>query len=224
MNKQLLYRFSKAFIWLASALLMANLLVTAHSATTVSAKEAALVQSGLVPRFIDFDIGTTTVRSGASHQASIPDLPPYVVLPNSGFPLTIVNFTVPPDFATGNDIVARILWSTSMAPCFYVLGADLVGYGPDHSAALYNVYWPGSATPSDEDIIEVDTAYETHELIITFRPHASFPTFPGDAMTLVLTRDAGDVNDTCTSDILLRSISLTYQGLTSYLPYLSKSP
>lgn len=224
MKQRLRDRFPIALNLIGCALLAANLLASALPATTVSATEATLAQSGLVPRFIDFDIGTTTVRSGASHQASIPDSAPYVELPNSGFPLTIVNFTVPPDFATGNDFVARVLWSTVTSPCFYVLRAELAGYGPGHSAALYDVYWPGSTTPSDEDIIEVDTAYSTHELIITFRPSVSFPTYPGDAMTLVLTRDAGDTNDTCTSNILLRSISLTYQGLTSYVPFVSKSP
>ncbi|CAG0929315.1 hypothetical protein TFLX_01250 [Thermoflexales bacterium] len=224
MRQHLPYRFSVAFLLLVCAFLIAQLFFTTQSTATASGAEAALAQSGLVPRFIDFDIGAATVRSGASHQDSIPDLPPYVALPNSGYPLTIVNFTVPPDFATGNDFVARVLWSTNTTPCFYVLKAELVGYGPGHSAALYDIYWPGSTTPADEGIIQATTAYNTQELIITLRPYASFPTYPGDAMTLVLTRDAGDINDTCTSYILLRSISLTYQGLTSYMPFVSKSP
>lgn len=224
MKKQLLPRLLIMLLMVACALLTAKLLVTAQATSLTAATEAELVQGGLIPRFIDFDIGTTTVRSGASHQASIPDLPPYVSLPDTGYPLTIVNFTVPPDFATGNDLVARVLWSTNTSPCFYVLQAELVGYGPDHAAALYDIYWPGSPTPSDEGIIQVDSAYNTHEIIITFRPLNSFPTYPGDAMTLILTRDAGDINDTCTGDILLRSISLTYQGLSNYLPYISNSP
>lgn len=69
------------------------------------------VQSTLVPRFINFDIGAMTLRSGAVFQenAGLPSLPPYVQLPNSGYPLMMANFTLPPDYASNGDITARMI-------------------------------------------------------------------------------------------------------------------
>ena len=163
--------------------------------------------------FVDFDIGTAVVRGGAAHQDNNPDSAPYVELPNAGFPLTIVSFTMPPNYDLGGDVVARVLYSTSVAPCFFVLQTELVGYGPGHPAGLFDAFWPGSGTPSDEGIVQVPTAFNTHELVVTFQGTAGFPAHPGDAMTLLFRRDSADVNDTCSVDALLRSISLTYEGV-----------
>lgn len=202
-----------------TAVLIAGLMAGLGPGAVEAARIAAPVPvapegtTGTPLYFIDFDIGTTVVRGGAAHQDNNPDSAPYVELPNAGSPLTMVSFTMPPNFDLGGDVVARVLYTTTVAPCFFVLQVDLVGYGPSHSAALFDAFWPGSGTPSDEGIVQVPTAFNTHEVLITFQGSSGFPAHPGDAMKLLLRRDSADVNDTCTVDALLRSISLTYDGV-----------
>ena len=178
------------------------------------------VQNTLVPRFINFDIGTMTLRSGAVFQQNpgIPTLAPYVQFPNSGGPLLLANFTLPPDYAQGGDITVRILWSTSTDTCFHVLQADLVGYGPGHPAASFDVYWEDATTADTDAIIMVEQSYSTWETFVTFKSYNNYPAYPGDAMKFMLRRMAEDINDTCVEDITIRSVSVIYQGQTTYLP------
>ncbi|MCL4262193.1 MAG: hypothetical protein KJ069_03220 [Anaerolineae bacterium] len=233
MDRRLLDRFLLLLIVLACVFLVEKVIGVAQSAADglTIASEQGTVQggSGLVPRFINFDIGAATVRSGASHQGDtggIPDIPPYVLFPNAGYPLTLVNYTIPPDFATGGDFEARLLlsaYSGNSFPCFYVLNTELVGYGPGHSAALFEPYWAGEPSSSDQYIVPVNDS-SIQELPITFQSLDGFPAYPGDAVTFTLWRYADDINDTCVDNIALRSVSFTYQGLTTYLPYTVKSP
>lgn len=198
---------------------------TANDEESMPTSAQGAVQSGLVPRFIDFDIGAATVRSGAAYQDSIADSPPYVLLPNSGYPLTMVNFTIPPDFDVGGDFEARLLWSAYEAnafPCFFVLRTELVGFGPGHSADLFDPYWAGAASSNDEYIVQASSS-SIRELPISFQSLNGFPAYPGDIVTFTLWRDANDTNDTCNNNIAIRGISLTYQGLTTYLPLTIKS-
>lgn len=224
MFKHWINRFSPILLLLACTLLIINLLATFRSDAQASTSGGE-VQTGLVPRFIDFDIGAATVRSGAEHQdesTGIPDIPPYVLLPNSGFPLTIVNFTVPPDFDIGGDFDARLVVNATFIgntfPCFFVLETELVGYGPGHSAALFSPYWADETSTSVEYILQASDV-SLQELPITFQATNGFPNYPGDVMAFTLWRDANNVNDTCGGDVMIRSISFTYQGLTSYLPF-----
>ena len=221
---KLAYRLPTALLLILSGFFLAQFFPVVPPASSVAAPAEAPLASGLVPRFIDFDIGAVTARNGATHQshAGIPDLAPYLQLPDSGYPVSIASFTLPPDVSPDNELVARLIWSTSVAPCFFTLRAELVGYGADTSAAIYTVYWPGSSAPNVEGIIRNDTASRRQELLITFRPNPSFLPSPGDAMTLTLARDAADVNDTCASQILVRSISVTYQGINRYIPLVKK--
>ncbi len=229
MIKQFMNRFSPVLLLITCVLLITNLMVTIRSDAQASTAGGG-VQTGLVPRFLDFDIGAATVRSGATHQGDVsgsPSLPPYVLLPNSGFPLTTVNFTVPPDFDIGGDFEARFVLNAALiddnTPCFFVLRSQLVGYGPDHSAALFNPYWAGATSTSYEYILEAPNS-SIRAVPLTFQASSgsAFLAYPGDAMALTLWRDADNVNDTCTANITIRSISLTYQGLTSYLPFVQR--
>lgn len=225
MHKQTLSRFGITFLLMIGAFWVARQLDHTLAARSAAAGPTQ-VQGGLIPRFIDFDIGAATVRSGATHQDVIPDIPPYVLFPSAGFPLTIVDFTVPPDFATGGNFDARLVWSAYSAntfPCFVVLRTELVGYGPNHSAALFNPYWAGSGSSNDEFIVQVDNS-SIQELLVTFQSSSGFPAYPGDIVTFTLWRDADDINDTCDDIFVIRSISFTYQGLSAFLPYTEKSP
>jgi hypothetical protein len=227
MDRRLIDRILLILILLASVFLVEKLSGVAQldNDVSVNAGEQEVAQSALIPRFIDFDIGAATVRSGASHQDVIPDIPPYVLFPNAGFPLTMVNFTVPPDFDTGGDFETRLLWSAYSAntmPCFFVLRTELVGYGPEHSAALFDPHWADETSSSDEHIVQVNDA-SIQELPITFQSTDGFPAYPGDIVTLTLWRDADDTNDTCDDVIAIRSISLVYQGLSNYLPLTIRS-
>ncbi len=224
MIKQFMNRFSPVLLLITCVLLITNLFITIRSDAQAST-EGGEVQSGLVPRFINFDIGAATIRSGAEYQdesTGIPDIAPYVLLPNAGFPLTIVNFTVPPDFATGGDFEARLVLSAAFIdntfPCFFVLETDFVGYGPGHSAALFSPYWADESSTSDTYILQAPNA-SIQALPITFQASGGFPAYPGDVMSFKLYRDANNVNDTCGGAVTIRGISFTYQGLTSYLPF-----
>lgn len=230
------YFFWRVFSALiASVVLIGFLFVIARTTIifpfNISTKSLAQeqVQNTLLPRFIDFDIGTATVRGGASHQvhSGIPDLAPYVLMPNVGFPLTMVNFALPPDYASGSDIAVQIVWDSRTPNCFHVLQAELVGFGPrsqgSSNAALFESIWPDETEPSEEGIIQVGQfAIEPEFLSINFRSTNGFPAYPGDAMTLTITRDSGNINDTCTEEITFRSISVIYQGNTVYMPLITR--
>lgn len=224
MERRLIDRFLLLLIILACVFLVDKLISTHQSpAMTVAASEQGGVQPGLVPRFIDFDIGAATVRSGATHQGDtggIADIPPYVLFPPDDSSVTLVNFTVPPDFDTGGDFEVRLIWSAYSAntfPCFFVLNTELVGYGPGHSAALFDPYWDGSASTSDDYIVQAQNS-SIQAIPLTFKSLDSFPAHSGDIVTFSLWRLGTNINDTCNNQIALRSISMTYQGLTTYLP------
>lgn len=227
MFRQIINRFSPILFLLAMALLITNLFLTTRSNVQASPTSGE-VSPGLVPRFINFDIGATTLRSGAVFQhdvSSISDIAPYVYLPNSEQPIAIVNFTIPPDFDEGGNFDVRLLQQVAFlgnsVPCFYVLEAELVGYGSNHPAALFSPYWAGETSTSDEYIVQ-GTDFNIQELSISFQSASGFPAYPGDIVTFTLYRDAENVNDTCASNIIIRSISVTYQGLTSYLPSIQR--
>jgi len=218
-------RYAISALVTAVVLVAGFLVATGHQIIIAAPSSLAQgqVQNTLVPRFINFDIGAVTLRSGAVHQdaSSIPDLPPYVELPNTGFPLMMVNFTLPPDYASGGDVIARLVWNPNDTNCFYVLRTELVGYGADNTA-LFDSFWGEETEPDDTETIEIGDIRERDELFITFKPLGSFLAQDGDAMTLKLWRDAEDVNDTCSEDILIRSIAVVYQGHTAYLPWTVK--
>ena len=96
-----------------------------------------------------------------------------------------------------------------------------MGYGPGNSG-LFDSYWREETDPDDTEIIEIGDSADRDELFITFQPLGNFLAQDGDAMTLTLWRAADDVNDTCSEDLLVRSIAVVYQGHTAYLPWTVK--
>ncbi len=223
MKKRLVDRYVLLLILLACVFLANKLIGSEQAPAAVAASEEGGVQPGLIPRFINFDIGAATVRSGAAHQGDtggIPDIAPYVLFPPADSSVTIVNFTIPPDFNTGGDFDVRLMWSAYFAnsfPCFFVVDTELVGYGPDRVAALFDPYWDGSASTNYQHIVQVQNS-SIQVLPLKFKAVNGFPAYPGDIVTFTLWRYGTDLNDTCDDQIALRSISMTYQGLTTYLP------
>lgn len=235
MNRRLLERFLLLLVILASIFLVERISGAVQASSNVSAasetENGGEVESGLIPRFIDFDIGAATVRSGATHQGDtggIPDIAPFVLFPTNDASVTLVTFTIPPDFNPGGDFDVRLVWSPYSAntfPCFFVLSTELVGFGPRESgssAALFDPYWPGDVSTSDEYIVQVQNS-SIQETIISFQGYESFAAQPGDPMTFTLWRMGTDMNDTCDDTLALRSISVTYQGLSTYLPVTLRS-
>jgi hypothetical protein len=138
-----------------------------------------------------------------------------VRLPAAGpsVPGLTLGFTIPPDYTPGTPLSLRLLWHTSSTSCGLELHSNAASFGRAGSTHLQG--------PGPSDGIEVvggniltapATANQSsaQDIIIT-SPVAGVDLEPGDSVILGLYRCFDCTDDTCADNLVIQSMSVTYE-------------
>jgi hypothetical protein len=169
----------------------------------------------LLSRFISLSVSAAKPYANADFDnLGSPQRFRYMSFPGSGYSALLTDFTLPPDYAAGTDVRVRFMVN-SVGDCFVVLGADSVYESPAVSAGAY-IQFPDGDPP---DFNPQWTAHsdELRPFSVSIQEQPSNPFLPGDSISIALARYGDELNDTC-GEILISGISVTYDGLTSFLP------
>lgn len=178
-------------------------------------------QPSLQPRFISID------PYGVHPYGLIGGTPP-VIEQVKGIRLANVSvgqqafafgLTLPPDYAEGTDFNVRFVWKSDSVTCgFKVFSAAWIGRvgavefsNPDITLPNAGVLLAPNTTINQEAVVQVSGVSNSGQ---KFKA--------GDPVTMLTTRESQNANDTCTGELQIFGISVIYQGLSNYLPVMSK--
>ena len=169
----------------------------------------------LLSRFISLSVSAAKPYGNADFDnLGSPHRFRYMSFPGSGFSALLTDFTLPPDYAAGTDVRVRFMVN-SVGDCFVVLGADSVYESPTVSAGAYIQFPDGD--PPDFNPQWTANSDELRPFSVSIQEQPSNPFLPGDSISIALERYGDELNDTC-GEILISGISVTYDGLSSFLP------
>ncbi len=115
----------------------------------------------------------------------------------------------------------RFMVNSGNSGCFVVLGASSIYENPAVSAGA-NIQFPDGAPPITNPQWTAD-ASELRPFSISIQANPSYPFLPGNSISVALERYGDGLNDTCPGEILISGMSVTYEGLTSFLPLISRN-
>jgi hypothetical protein len=185
---------------------------------------------GLLPRFISLSPESATLLNGATYELNGGgDLSGLVLPGDQVIPRFAIGFSLPPDYAPGTNIELRMMWGNSRfnaITCGYRMWINGVSrFRPDGPP-----YYASSAAtfPNDSDEITLlapDVTEQVRATTVTlagqdFGGNDIYQ--PGDAISVLLARRADDANDTCAGKMFVLGLDVTYQGLSSYLPLVTR--
>lgn len=201
------------FLWLTNIIS-----IPAASGINAAPVAQATVQSTLLPRFMNLSVGAMNPFGDAEFtNLAIPEKFRYIDLPASGYSAVITDFTLPPDYATGTPVTVRFMTNSANADCFVVFEGSSIHEGMSASANA-RIQFPNDDPP---DFSPKWTAPEDELRIFTVslvENSEDLPFQPGDSLSFALARLGDDLNDTCPLRVLVSGISVSYQGLSTYVP------
>jgi hypothetical protein len=129
---------------------------------------------------------------------------------NSSFYL---GFTIPPDYATGTALIARLLWHTSAASCGIAFLPNAISVArPGRTHITGATTGDGLTVVGGTTLNAPGTGNQTNETIVHITsPDGVTDLLAGDSVIFSLFRAGGNGNDTCAADMVLQSVSITYQ-------------
>lgn len=134
-------------------------------------------------------------------------------LPDAGTPNFSYSFTIPPDYTPGTALNVRLIWHTPSASCGIELAGNYIAV-----ARAGRTHIVGPAT--DTGIVMVGgtllsappTANQSSAKDVSITtPVIGTNLQPGDVIIFSLYRSAGRGTDTCTGDLVIQGLSVTYQ-------------
>jgi hypothetical protein len=196
-------------------------------------------QQGLVPRFISLNPYGAYLHNdaffnmggGAFGGLHLPDRT------GTTRPNFSLGFTIPPDYASGTPLTVRLVWHTAATNCTIVLSENFLsiarpgrthvgGYQVASGLTILGgdvLTAPATATMSQEVLVRMTSPTEDPPPLGE-QPLPPILLEPGDAVLFGLFRATDAGNDTCTDAMVIQSVSVTYQGHTSYLSLVTKGP
>ncbi len=186
---------------------------------------------GLIPRFMSLPAESATTLNGANYVLNGGgDLSGLALPGNQVIPRFAVGFTLPPDYAPGTDVVLRMTWGNSRynaITCGFRMWVNGVSRfradGPPYYPAPYAVFPNGL---DEITLLAPDTSEQIRATTITIAGQDSLGNDlhqPGDVFSVLIARRADDVNDTCAGTLYVLGLDMTYEGLSSYLPMITKN-
>lgn len=183
---------------------------TAGKARNLNADKLDGVDSAQL-RFIQMPVTSANLVGGATFSNG---WGPYsgIRLPNSGVPEFSCAFVVPPTYTPGAKLTVRLVWHAAattggivLAPAYLSVTRPGLTYiaGPGVRDGLTAVGGtvlsvPATADQCGEKLFEITS------------PDGVTSLQPGDAVGIGLYRSTGSVNDTCTADLVISGISVTF--------------
>jgi hypothetical protein len=185
---------------------------------------------GLLPRFISLSPESATLLNGAVYQLNGgSDLSGLVLPGDQIIPRFAIGFSLPPDYAPGSDIELRMLWGNSRfnaITCGFRMWINGVSrFRPDGPPAYNYNYATFPNGQVEITLLAPDVTEQVRGTTVTLAGQDSLGNDlyqPGDAISILLARRADDANDTCAGKMFVLGLDVTYQGLSSYLPVVTK--
>lgn len=162
-------------------------------------------------RFVNLQLYGLHVSGGATHEVgSFGDAG--IALPDSGTPAFAAGFTVPPDYTPGDTFTIHLTWYTSDTSCGFDLRPNFTSFarvgqtfpGGSASAGLSAVGFFGTALSAPGTAKQVSTKQYRLE-----SPDAD-DLEPNDSVAFGLFRSSTSGADTCTGDLMVHSVALSY--------------
>jgi hypothetical protein len=133
---------------------------------------------------------------------------PTISLPGTGNPTFYVSFVLPRDYQNEGTVTIVLYLSTAAGPCTARLvpvqlvrkrlGEPIVNSLDGTSTASFTVGFSGSAVRSKSFMVDRGFVMDGQRR--------------GDALTLQITREAGDPTDTCDGPVFVQAIDIRYPG------------
>ena len=176
--------------------------------TVTSAKLA----SGVVPKSFSLNIFAAYLTTGAIFETG---WGPYagLSLPDNISPAFSHSFTIPPNYTPGTDMMVQIIWNTPSTSCGIELRPNYISVaragrthisGPSVTDGLTMIGGttlsaPPTANQSSAKTMRIST------------PSPGTNLLAGDSVIFGLYRPAAAATDTCTGDLMIQGISVSYQ-------------
>ncbi|MFN8446678.1 MAG: hypothetical protein U0175_38150 [Caldilineaceae bacterium] len=167
--------------------------------------------AGVVPKFISLQTEGAYLTTGATYSNGFG--------PNAGIHLAdaangsfYVGFTIPPDFTTGATLTARFLWHTSAASCQISFPGNAISVArPGRKHIVGQSTATGITVVGGTKLFVPATANQTNQTLVTIvTPDGVTPLQAGDSVIFSLFRSGTSTDDTCTADMVIQGISVTY--------------
>lgn len=134
-------------------------------------------------------------------------------LPHNGTPAFAYGFTIPPDYTPGTPLTVRLVWVTASARCVIELDTNFLSAG---RVGRIHISGPNR----DDGLVLVGGAYleapatanvSSEKLVQIVSPNERIPLRPLDSILFGLFRNASAGEDTCAEDMVIQSVSISYQ-------------
>lgn len=167
--------------------------------------------AGVVPKFLSLQPDGAFLTTGATFSNGAG--------PNAGIHLAdaangsfYTGFTIPPDFTTGATLTVRLVWHTSAASCqvsFVPNAISVARPGIKHIVGLNT--GAGITVIGGTKLFAPATSNQSNQTLVTITPPDGATLLKaGDSVIFSLFRSGSDSSDTCTADMVIQAISVTY--------------
>ncbi len=189
----------------------------AHSGADITngTLTASKLAVGVVPKFISLDPGAAYLEgSGAFYSDGFG--------PNAGIHLRDVaanldsfqtGFTIPPNYSAGTPLVLRLVWHTSGINCKIDFRGNAISVSrPGRNHIVGAITDDGITIVGGELLLAPNIANQSNETFVNITsPDGTTRLLPGDSIHVGLYRRSDSPGDSCTSDMVIQGISVTYQ-------------
>jgi hypothetical protein len=173
---------------------------------------AAKLAPGVAPKFLSLDPFAALLTQSASLSSGFgPNAG--IHMPDGANSSFYLGFTIPPDYTSGTTLLARLLWHTSGAGCSIVFLPNAISVArPGRTHIVGATTGDGLTVAGGTTLNAPGTANQTNETIVQITsPDGVTDLLAGDSVIFSLFRAGGNANDTCAADMVLQSVSITYQ-------------
>jgi hypothetical protein len=196
----------------------ANLLTpaVAHIGSTLShlyshADQRYVRKTASQLRFVDLQLYGGFLAGGATYDTGFgPNAG--MDLPNAGTPNFVYEFTIPKWYRSGTNLTLRVVWHTSGTSCGIDLVPNFTSFArPGRTHIIGSSASSGLTAVGGNTLNAPATANQSSAKNYTIStPVAGTRLRAGDTVIFGLFRSSGAGGDTCTSDLVIQGLSLTY--------------
>jgi hypothetical protein len=157
-----------------------------------------------VPKFISLNALGFHVRSGATIETGFgPNSG--VALPDALSPAFETAFVIPPDYTPGTPLVIHMLWHTASTGCTVAFQENFISVGRAGTNHLLGPNVTTGLTIVGGTVLSAaPTPNQSKETLIEV-------TSPGDSIHFGFFRPSSSGNDTCTQDMKVQALWVTYE-------------
>ena len=171
---------------------------------------SAKLANGVVPKFINLNpygalLDGATISTGYGPFAGIH-------VPDSGSPDFAFGFTIPPDYTPGTPLTVRLTWHTSSTSCGIRLRPNFISVARAGRTHIVGASVSTGLDPVGGETLDAparSNQSSAKEYTIT-SPDADTDLEPGDSIIFGLYRWTSSSDDTCTSDLVIQGVQVTY--------------